>query len=71
MFIRSRKQCYFCANNIIDINYKDVEILNHFLSPEGDIISARRKGTCRKHQKKLIKAIERARFMALLPYTTK
>jgi len=67
----SKKQCYFCANNIKNIDYKDAELLEHFLSPEGSIVSARRKGTCRKHQKKLVKAIERARFMALLPYTTK
>ena len=71
MLSYSKKQCYFCTNNIKNIDYKDAEILNHFLTEEGNIISAKKKGTCRKHQKKLVKAIERARFMALLPYTTK
>jgi len=41
------------------------------LSEYGEIVPARRKGTCQKHQKKLKQAIERARFMALLPYLVK
>jgi len=70
MLNRPKKQCYFCVNNIEDVDYKDAELLSKFMSEAGDIFSARNRGTCRRHQKKLIVAIEKARFMALLPFTT-
>jgi len=63
------RYCYFCTNGIKNIDYKEVEILSRFMSEWGGILSAKRTGTCRKHQRKLNQAIERARFMALLPYT--
>jgi len=66
-----RKQCFFCANDLKNIDYKDTVLLTQFLSEYGEIIPARRKGSCQKHQKKLKQAIERARFMALLPYLVK
>jgi len=64
------KTCYFCANGIKEVDYKDIEVLAHFMSENGDILSGKKTGACAKHQKKLNKAIERARFMSLLPYTT-
>jgi len=62
------KQDYFSANNIKHIDYKDLEILKRFLSPNARIMSRRRTGITAKNQRKLALAIKRARFMGLLPY---
>lgn len=63
-----RKNCYFCTNHIEEIDYKEIEILRRFLSPQGKILSRKKRGTCAKHQRKLTKAIKRARMMSLLPF---
>ena len=67
--IRPRKKvCYFTKNKIDHIDYKDVELLKRFISPNGKITPRRVTGTCAKYQRKLEKAIKNARYMALLPY---
>ena len=63
-----RKVCYFTKNNIKYIDYKDVEMLKQFITPNGKIAPRRSTGTCAKHQRELAVAIKNARFMALLPY---
>jgi len=65
------KSCYFCTENINQLDYKNTEILRNFLSGQGKILAPRRTGTCTKHQRILACAIKRARFMALLPFTSK
>ena len=62
------RQCYFQANNIKFIDYKDVKILSKFINPNGRIMSAKRTGTSSKMQRQLAAAIKNARFMALMPY---
>ena len=67
--IRPRKKvCYFTKNKIDHIDYKDVELLKKFISPNGRIIPRRVTGTSAKYQRMLAVAIKRARQMALLPY---
>lgn len=66
-----RKVCYFCQNNIKEIDYKDIELLRRLLSISVKILPRRRSGACAKHQRKLALAIKRARFMALLPFVRK
>ena len=63
-----KKVCYFTKNKITYIDYKDVELLKRFISPNGKITPRRVTGTSAKYQRKLEKAIKNARFMALLPY---
>ena len=63
-----KKVCYFTKNNIKYIDYKDVELLKKFISPNGKISPARVTGTSAKYQRMLTTAIKRARQMALLPY---
>ncbi|MCR4951303.1 MAG: 30S ribosomal protein S18 [Solobacterium sp.] len=63
-----RKVCYFTKNNISYIDYKDVELLKKFISPNGKITPRRVTGTKAKYQRQLAVAIKRARQMALLPY---
>lgn len=65
---RRRKVCYFCANKIDHVDYKNVELLNRFISEKGKILPRRVTGTCAKHQRTLTTAIKRARMIALLPF---
>jgi small subunit ribosomal protein S18 len=65
------KQCFFCSQNLVDIDYKDTEMIRRFVSGQAKIIDPKHTGVCAKHQRKLAEAIKRARFMALLPYVRK
>ncbi|MEZ6005559.1 MAG: 30S ribosomal protein S18 [Planctomycetota bacterium] len=56
-----------CDDPIID--YKNIEYLEKFLTPQGQILSRRRTGFCAQCQKQLKKAIKNARHVALLPFT--
>lgn len=63
--------CYFCQRNITEIDYKDTELLKRFISGLAKIRAKKRTGVCSSHQRKLAKAIKRARHLGLLPTTTK
>lgn len=65
---KRRKVCYFTANKIEKIDYKDVELLKKFISERGKILPRRVTGTSAKYQRQLTIAIKRARQIALLPY---
>lgn len=67
---RRKKVCYFTANHITYIDYKDVELLKRYISEKGKILPRRVTGTCAKYQRLLTVAIKRARIMGLLPFTT-
>ncbi|MBP5091231.1 MAG: 30S ribosomal protein S18 [Bacilli bacterium] len=62
-----RKVCYFTKNHIKHIDYKDVELLQRFISPDGKITPRSQTGTSAKYQRQLAVAIKNARFMGLLP----
>ena len=66
---KRRKFCRFTAEGIKMVDYKDIEILKDFINENGKIIPARITGTKSHFQRQLGTAIERARFLALLPYT--
>lgn len=63
--------CYFCNYNIEEIDFKDTELLKRFISGLAKIKSRKKTGVCAEHQRKLTKAIKKARHLGLLPYTTK
>lgn len=67
----SKKVCRFCAEHIDIIDYKDVKLLQRFLSSYGKIESRKRTGTCLKHQRRLAVALKRARHIALLPFVVR
>jgi len=69
--IKNSKVCYFCAQNIKDIDYKNAELLRHFISAQAKIMPRKRSHLCAKHQRHLAMAIKRARFMALLPFSAR
>jgi small subunit ribosomal protein S18 len=52
-----------------DVDYKDLDFLKQFIGETGKIVPARISGASAKFQRKLTTEINRARFLALLPYT--
>ena len=60
--------CYFCEQNLEEVDYKDIRTLRKFINVYKKILPRRRTGTCSWHQRKLATAIKRARIMALLPF---
>ena len=67
-FQNKRKFCYFKENGIVDIDYKDVKLLRRFVNDQGKIMPRRITGTSAKMHRKLVRAIKRARSIALMPY---
>ena len=63
-----KKLCWFKRNNIKYIDYKDPDFLLRFVNEQGKMYPRRITGTSLKFQRRLGKAISRARHMALLPY---
>ena len=66
----TRKLSDFFHQNKVEIDYRDADLLRKFLTPEGKILPGRRTGLSLKNQRKLTKAIKRARVIALAPFTT-
>jgi small subunit ribosomal protein S18 len=66
-----QKQCFFCSQNLKDIDYKDTPLLRRFISAQGKIVKPIHTGVCAKHQRRLARAIKRARQMSLLSPTRK
>lgn len=68
-FFRRRKYCRFTAEGVTEIDYKDIETLKNYITETGKIVPSRITGTNAKYQRQLSKAIKRARYLSLLPYT--
>jgi len=67
-FFRRRKTCPFSGANAPKIDYKDVKLLQRFISERGKIVPRRITAVTAKEQRQLAQAIKRARELALLPY---
>src|SRR5690606_19126321 len=70
-FFRRRKTCPFSGANAPTIDYKDVKLLQRYVSERGKIVPSRITAVSAKKQRELARAIKRARFLALLPYVVK
>lgn len=68
---RRKKYCYFTANKVKEIDYKDIYLLKRFITESGKIVPSRITGTKAKYQRQLTKAVKLARFLALLPFCDK
>jgi small subunit ribosomal protein S18 len=68
-FYRRRKYCRFTAEGVEEIDYKDIETLKAYISETGKIVPSRITGTKARYQRQLAKAVKRARYLALVPYT--
>lgn len=67
-FFRRRKSCPFSGKDAPAIDYKDVKLLQRYISERGKIVPSRITAVSAKKQRELSRAIKRARFLALLPY---
>ena len=65
---RRKKICYFSANKIDEVDYKDVNLLKKFVTENGKIVPSRITGTKARYQRRLVNAVKLARFLALLPF---
>ncbi len=67
-FFRRRKSCPFSGPNAPKIDYKDVKLLQRFISEKGKIVPSRITAVSAKKQRELAQAIKRARTLALIPF---
>ena len=67
-FFRRPKSCPFSSPDSPTIDYKDVKLLQRFLSERGKIVPRRITAVSSKKQRELARAIKRARNLALLPF---
>lgn len=66
-FFRPRN-CRFCADSKLVIDYKNTDLLRQFVYEDGKIRPRRQTGNCAKHQRAVTQAVKRARHIALLPF---
>lgn len=71
VFLRRRKTCPFSGDKAPKIDYKDVRLLQRYVSERGKIVPSRISAVSSRKQRELALAIKRARFLALLPYSLK
>ena len=67
-YIRRKRYCRFTTEGVTEIDYKDLDTLNEFITETGKIVPSRITGTSAKYQRQLATAIKRARYVALLPF---
>ena len=67
-FYRRRKTCPFTGDKAPTIDYKDVKLLQRYVSERGKMVPSRITAVAAKKQRELARAIKRARFLGLLPY---
>ena len=62
------KNCRFCADSKVKIDYKETDLLRQYVHEDRKIRPRRQTGTCAKHQRAITKAVKRSRHIALLPF---
>ena len=70
-YFKRQKSCPFSEKGAPEIDYKDVRMLQKYISERGKIIPSRITAVSTKKQRELATAIKRARFLGLLPYALK
>jgi small subunit ribosomal protein S18 len=68
-FFRRKRYCRFTAEGFAEIDYKDLGTLKANVTETGKIIPSRISGTKTGYQRQLAKAVKRARYLALIPYS--
>lgn len=64
-----KKYCKLCFEKVTFVDYKDDRKLQRFVTDRGKIVPRRISGSCARHQAQIMRAVKRARILALLPYT--
>ena len=65
-----KKVCRFCSDQDFIMDYKDVRMMQSFISEHGKIVPRRISGNCAQHQRKLTVCVKRARNLALVGYVS-
>lgn len=65
-----KRKCPFSGPDALPIDYKDINVLNRFISERGKIMPSRITGVSAKKQRLLSQAIKRARYLALMSFST-
>ncbi len=68
-FFRRRRYCRFTVDGVEEIDYKDLNTLKAYITETGKVVPSRITGTSARYQRQLARAVKRARFLALLPYS--
>ena len=68
---KKKRVCLFCTKGAGPASYKDEKVLRKYISERGKILPRRVTGTCAKHQREIVNAINRARHVGILPYVIK
>ncbi|HQV72885.1 MAG: 30S ribosomal protein S18 [Xanthomonadales bacterium] len=68
-FFRRKKFCRFTAEGVVEIDYKDLNLLRQYITETGKIVPSRITGTKARYQRQLAVAVQHARFLSLLPYS--
>jgi small subunit ribosomal protein S18 len=67
---REQAKCRFCRLKTEEVDYKDVPTLLKLTTQQGKIFSRKRSGNCARHQRSSMRAIKRARLLALMPFVS-
>jgi small subunit ribosomal protein S18 len=70
-FFRRRKTSPFAVKDAPKIDYKDIKLLQRFVSERGKIVPRRITAVTAKEQRALARAVKRARILALLPFVVR
>lgn len=70
MVVKSRPVCKICTGEQPPLTYRNPDFLAQFLTEKGMIKSRKLTNFCPRCQRRLAREIKRARFLALLPFTT-
>jgi small subunit ribosomal protein S18 len=68
-FFRRKKFCRFTAEGVVEIDYKDLNLLRQYITETGKIVPSRITGTKARYQRQLAVAVQHARFLSLIPYS--
>ena len=70
-YVEKKRFCPFSQKNSPKIDYKDIKMLQRYISEKGKITPSRITNVSTSKQKELAKAIKRARYLSLMSYTQK
>ena len=68
-FFRRRRFCRFTVDKVEEIDHKDLNTLKAYVTETGKVVPSRITGTSARYQRQLARAVKRARYLALLPYS--
>ena len=68
-FFRRRRYCRFTVEGVEEIDYKDLNTLKAYITETGKVVPSRITGTSARYQRQLARAVKRACYLALLPYS--